>query len=91
MSPHRNNELLKSSKHTFSYPKDWRPRFADAYRDQNQSWINSVINDSNFTGASAWDGMKATKIAEAGIKSLKSGKSMLINLIKTPKLYKENI
>ena len=91
MNPHRNNELLQSTKHIFNYPKDWRPRFADAYRDQNQSWINSIINDSNFTGASSWDGMMATKNAEAGIKSLRSGKSILISSIKTPQLYKKNI
>ena len=91
MNPHRNNELLQSTKHIFNYPKDWRPRFADAYRDQNQSWINSIINDSNFTGASSWDGMMATKNAEAGIKSLRSGKSILISSIKTPQLYKKNM
>jgi len=89
MSPPRNNELMKSSKHTFDYPKDWRPRFADAYRDQNQSWINSILNNDNIQGASAWDGMMATKIAEVGIKSFNNNKSIPIPLLQTPKLYKK--
>lgn len=88
MTPQRNNELLQSTKHTFKYPKDWRPRFANAYRNQNQSWINSIINNDESNGASSWDGMMATNIALKGVKSLTSGHSISIPLQRTPKLYR---
>jgi len=89
MSPPRNNELLISSNQSFSYPKDWRPRFADAYREQNQSWINSIIHKEDIKGACAWDGMIATHIANIGIKSLKNEKTIIIKLPIKPKLYRK--
>ena len=57
MSPSRKNELLINNEHSFSYGKDWRPRFADAYRNQNQAWINSILNNTSSEGSSAWDGI----------------------------------
>ena len=88
MPPPRNNELLFSSSHTFPYAKDWRPRFADAYRNQDQSWINSIIDNTPSEGSSAWDAMIATKIAEAGVKSFEYDNSITISLPETPEFYK---
>ena len=88
MSPPRKNEIMFSTNHSFSYGKDWRPRFAEAYRNQNQAWINSIINNKLTDGSSAWDGMIATKIAEVGVKSFKKNKSITINFEKKPKFYK---
>ena len=45
-----------------SYPADWRPRFAEAYRLQNSAWIRS-IETAVPVGAIAWDGYAAACIA----------------------------
>ena len=51
--------------HGSAYPADWRPRFADAYRLQNQAWIQAIVG-GHGAGASAWDGYAAAAVAEAG-------------------------
>ena len=88
MSPPRKKELMFSKKHFFSYASDFRQRFAEAYLNQNQSWINSILNDTVPFGSSAWDAMISTKIAEAGVKSFKQEKSAIIELQETPDFYK---
>jgi len=87
MSPSRKNELMINNKHSFSYSKDWRPRFADAYRNQNQTWINSILNNTISEGSSAWDGMISSLIADSGVKSFKEEKSVKIPLQKRPSFY----
>ena len=69
-----------------SYPEDWRPRFADAYRLQLQAWIKS-IGTGKPVGASAWDGYAATLVAEAGVASLASGATVAVKHAEKPKLY----
>ena len=88
MSPSRKNELLIDNEHSFSYSKDWRSRFADAYRNQNQAWINSIINNSVSEGSSAWDGMISSLIADSGIQSFEEEKSVKIPFKEKPALYK---
>lgn len=57
----------------YVYAADWRPRFADAYRLQNQAWINAVINDEPTPLATAHDGLRAALVAEAVIASMHGG------------------
>ena len=90
MSPSRKNELLINNEHSFSYGKDWRSRFAEAYRNQNQAWINSIINNSVSEGSSAWDGMISTMLAESGIKSFEQEKLIKIELQEKPEFYRIN-
>jgi myo-inositol 2-dehydrogenase / D-chiro-inositol 1-dehydrogenase len=71
---------------SIAYPQDWRPRFAEAYRLQNQAWIKS-IQTGKPVGASAWDGYAATLIAEKGVEALSSGGAVSVSAIKKPKLY----
>jgi myo-inositol 2-dehydrogenase/D-chiro-inositol 1-dehydrogenase len=71
---------------TTAYPADWRPRFADAYRLQLNSWVNSLVA-GNAEGASAWDGYAASAVAGAGVRSLAQGRAMAIELVETPPLY----
>jgi len=70
----------------FSFPGDWRPRFALAYRAQLQAWTAS-LRTGVLVGASAWDGYVATAVAEAGLKSLASGQSARVELDTRPGLY----
>lgn len=65
---------------------DWRPRFAAAYRIQNQAWIES-IRSGKPSGASAWDGYVATTVTDAGVKALGSGACERIAQQKKPALY----
>jgi myo-inositol 2-dehydrogenase / D-chiro-inositol 1-dehydrogenase len=69
-----------------SYPADWRPRFAEAYRLQNLAWIKS-ISTGIPTGANAWDGYMATVIGEAGVSALSSGERTEISFVPRPALY----
>lgn len=70
-----------------TYPADWRPRFRDAYRLQNQAWIKSIVTGKANIGANAWDGYCSTAIAEAGVKALHSGQAAQVELIAKPKFY----
>ena len=47
-----------------AFPENWIPRFADAYRRQNQAWIDSQGGGDAAGLATAWDGYVATAIAE---------------------------
>ena len=65
---------------------DWRPRFAAAYRIQNQAWIDS-ISTGRPVGSSTWDGYVATTVTDAGVKALNSGQTVAIAPEKKPRLY----
>jgi myo-inositol 2-dehydrogenase / D-chiro-inositol 1-dehydrogenase len=69
-----------------AYAEDWRPRFAEAYRRQNQAWIQSIA-DGRPVGASAWDGYCATVVAEAGVASLAAGNSIAVKHAPKPAFY----
>jgi myo-inositol 2-dehydrogenase/D-chiro-inositol 1-dehydrogenase len=72
-----------------AFPEDWRPRFAEAYRLQNQAWARAVAADAPTpTGASAWDGYAAARVAEAGLTSLAEGRTVRIDMAEQPKLYR---
>ena len=50
---------------SIAYAEDWRPRFADAYRLQNQAWIKAIQKGVATTeGASAFDGYAASAVAQ---------------------------
>jgi myo-inositol 2-dehydrogenase / D-chiro-inositol 1-dehydrogenase len=70
-----------------AYPADWRPRFADAYRLQNQAWIRAIAAGKPATGANAWDGYAANAVAEAGLASLAENRTVAIAMAEKPKLY----
>jgi myo-inositol 2-dehydrogenase / D-chiro-inositol 1-dehydrogenase len=70
-----------------TYPSDWRPRFVDAYRQQNRAWVKSINTGQPNLGASAWDGYCSTAVADAGVVALHSGKPALVNQIAKPKFY----
>src|SRR5205807_8859275 len=68
-----------------AFPADWRPRFADAYRLQNQAWTRAIAAGKLAEeGASAWDGYAAALIAEAGLRSLAQGVTVKIEMARRP-------
>jgi len=84
--PTLNTEIRSAGVTATSLAPDWRPRFAAAYRIQNQAWINS-ISTGRTVGSSAWDGFIATTVTDAGVKSLKTGETVAITYEKKPRLY----
>ncbi|WP_026534287.1 Gfo/Idh/MocA family oxidoreductase [Arthrobacter sp. H14] len=63
------------------YARDWRPRFADAYRIELQAWISSLVPgaeggpgvDRGSTLATARDGLQASIVADSVIDSMHNG------------------
>jgi myo-inositol 2-dehydrogenase/D-chiro-inositol 1-dehydrogenase len=53
-------------------PADWRPRFADAYRLQLQAWISALEGGESAPLATGEDGLRASQVAQAMIRSLHS-------------------
>ncbi|MEE2527500.1 Gfo/Idh/MocA family oxidoreductase [Pseudarthrobacter sp. J75] len=53
-------------------PADWRPRFADAYRLQLQAWVSALNHGEPAPLATAEDGLRASQVAQAMIRSLHS-------------------
>jgi myo-inositol 2-dehydrogenase/D-chiro-inositol 1-dehydrogenase len=60
-------------RHATAYARDWRPRFAEAYRLELQSWIDGIAGGGESALASAQDGLVATAVAEAVIESMHDG------------------
>jgi myo-inositol 2-dehydrogenase/D-chiro-inositol 1-dehydrogenase len=69
-----------------SYPDNWVPRFADAYRRQLAGWIGAVRTGAPV-GASAWDGYMASAIAEEIAAALVEGREAILERSSRPSLY----
>lgn len=70
----------------FPFAPDWRQRFADAYRRQLQAWVDS-IRTGRAVGASAWDGLVATAIADAGCRAHQTKEGVVVELPSRPAFY----
>jgi myo-inositol 2-dehydrogenase/D-chiro-inositol 1-dehydrogenase len=55
------------------YAADWRPRFADAYRLELQTWVDAVRAGTPTPLATAREGIMASVVAEAVIASMHAG------------------
>ena len=65
---------------------DWPQRFAGAYIDEAQIWIDSVRSGAP-TGPSAWDGYMSLVVADACIRSSETGDPEQPQGIDRPALY----
>ena len=72
---------------TTHYARDWRPRFADAYRLQDHAWLRS-IESGVPAGASAWDGYVASLTAHRAVEALQSGREVEIRYAEPLALYR---
>ena len=66
---------------------DYRTRFARAYDDEVQAWVDGVRQGTGPVGASAWDGYAATAVSTAGMASLATGRPVPVRLAPRPALY----
>lgn len=70
------------------YAADWRPRFAEAYRQQNKAFVKFVeTGEMSPVAANAWDGYCATLIAEKGVEALGTGSRVPVEPPDMPDLY----
>ncbi|MCW2811708.1 MAG: idh, partial [Friedmanniella sp.] len=60
-------------RHSTPYAADWRPRFADAYRLELQTWVDSLGGRPPGVLATAYDGLVASAVADAVITSMHTG------------------
>ncbi len=67
--------------------EDWLGRFADAYRNELQAWVES-IRTGLPTGSSAWDGYAAAVTAQACLAALRTGLKTRIDLEAAPDFYR---
>ncbi len=65
---------------------DWFGRFADAYRVEDATWLQSI--SAATVGPSAWDGLVAERVVEAAITSLREHRPVEIESLETPDLYR---
>ena len=61
-------------------------RFARAYDDEIQSWINAA-KIGQLGGPNAWDGYMSVAVVEAGLKSLRSGAKESATYATKPAFY----
>ena len=61
-------------------------RFALAYDDEIQSWINAA-KIGQIGGPNAWDGYLSVAVVDAGLKSLKTGERVSATYVAKPALY----
>ncbi len=69
---------------------DWRDRFADAYRQQLQHFVDGARAGS-ISGPSVWDGYAATVVAASCVRALHRGERELVVLGERPPLYREEV
>lgn len=54
------------------YPADWILRYRDAYRIELQEWVDSLVEKRPSTLATAHDGLRAARVADALVESMHS-------------------
>lgn len=65
---------------------DFRKRFADAYHNELQGWVDVVVRGladggvDLVDGAGAWDGYAATAVCAAAVRSLETGHRVAVDL-----------
>jgi myo-inositol 2-dehydrogenase / D-chiro-inositol 1-dehydrogenase len=62
----------------------FRERFGQAYDTQVQRWVDAVRNRINVDGPTAWDGYAAAAVCEAGVRSLRTGERVTVELAVRP-------
>lgn len=83
---HPSPALRQSGSISSAITPNWPQRFAQAYIDETQDWINA-IQGNEATGPSAWDGYMSLAVADASIRSADTGQPERIVASEKPSLY----
>jgi predicted dehydrogenase len=65
---------------------EWLARFQEAYVAETADWVDSLLNQRRFSGASAWDGFATLCVTDACVQSLNSGQPVAVSLPPQPDL-----
>jgi myo-inositol 2-dehydrogenase/D-chiro-inositol 1-dehydrogenase len=79
-------EVREQGRRSGTIPADWRVRFAGAYRNELQAWVDGALR-GEVGGPSAWDGYATTAVAERCVEALGSGRRTAVELTARPALY----
>lgn len=80
--------LDRALSNTTAYDADWRGRYAEAYRRQNQAFLRFVeTGEWPEIGSSSWDGYASAVVAEAGVVALNEGRKAAVKMIDKPEFY----
>ncbi len=85
------SRLDAALKRTVGYEGDWRGRYAEAYRRQNRAFLD-FVRTGIFPGmaADAWDGHRASAIAEAGVQALSERRRVALEPAERPAFYRRD-
>ena len=83
---HPSPSLRQSGTVAQAITPNWPERFAAAYVDEVQDWINAILKGES-TGPSAWDGYMSLIAADACIRSSETGRPEATAGIERPALY----
>jgi myo-inositol 2-dehydrogenase / D-chiro-inositol 1-dehydrogenase len=59
----------------------FKQRFAQAFTNELQSWVDAVHAGTNVDGPDAWDGYAAAAVCAAGVRSLESGARVEVDMV----------
>lgn len=69
---HSSPTIRRAGKLSQAVTPDWQDRFAEAYENETQGWVDSIRQGAP-TGPTAWDGYMSLVIADACLRSIDSG------------------
>lgn len=73
------------------YAQDWRARYREAYRRQNNAFLHFVqTGEFSNIASNSWDAYCANVTAEAGVKALATGERVTVENTQMPTLYKKH-
>ena len=67
-------------------PADWRDRFARAYDEELQAWLNAAAEGTS-SGPSTWDGYAAAAVTDSCLAALRTGQRTEVSLPERPDFY----
>jgi len=86
MAPSSGPTLRQAGAASQAIDQHWSTRFNTAYLDEVQAWTRSILAQQP-TGPSAWDGYMSLVVADACIRSAKTGRPQEIPLVERPAPY----
>jgi len=69
-----------------AFPENWIPRFRDAYRIQDQAWVDGIrAGTPPADGSTAWDGLVATCLADQIVAAMETRRRTPLTLPEKPR------
>jgi myo-inositol 2-dehydrogenase / D-chiro-inositol 1-dehydrogenase len=79
-------QLWQQGRFEIEENSSFKSRFREAFDIEVQSWVNAARRGT-VEGPSAWDGYKVAVACAAGVRAMKSGRQVAVDLPETPSFY----